>query len=170
MTTLHDPEGRSTVADLLRRRKITERLFPVGRLDYDTAGVLLLTDDGDLAHVLMHPKHGIEKTYRAVVEGRLATDAVATIGEGVRLDDGRTAPAKVRIVAASRTASTVDITIHEGKNRQVRRTFETLGHPVLGLTRMRFGPIALGALGPGEFRPCSEREMRALRALTGTPP
>jgi 23S rRNA pseudouridine2605 synthase len=129
----------------------------------------MLTDDGDLAHVLMHPKYGVEKTYRAVVTGRLEPDAVSAIAGGVRLDDGRTAPARVRIVAASRTASTVDITIHEGKNRQVRRTFETLGHPVLGLTRMRFGPITLGSLGPGEFRQCSERELRALRELAGTP-
>lgn len=165
VTTMHDPEGRRTVADLVRARGVAQRIVPVGRLDYDTAGVLLLTDDGDLAHVLTHPRYGVEKTYRAIVRGRLAPDAVAAIGAGVKLDDGRAAPATVHVVAVSRARSTVDITIHEGKNRQVRRMFEQLGHPVQELVRLRFGPVALGALAPGDLRPAAEREVRALRAI-----
>jgi 23S rRNA pseudouridine2605 synthase len=165
VTTMHDPEGRRTVADLVRSQAVIGRVVPVGRLDYDTAGVLLLTDDGDLAHVLMHPRFGVEKTYRATLRGRLPADAAGALGAGVKLDDGRAAPALVRVVAANRLRTTVDITIHEGKNRQVRRMFEQLGHPVLDLIRLRFGPIALGPLAVGTIRPASEREVRDLRAI-----
>jgi 23S rRNA pseudouridine2605 synthase len=165
VTTMHDPEGRRTVADVLRAQAVTQRVVPVGRLDYDTAGALLLTSDGDLAHRLTHPRYGVQKTYRATVRGRLGPEAVAALGAGLQLDDGRAAPALVRVVAVRPSRSTVDITIHEGKNRQVRRMFEQLGHPVLDLVRMRFGPIALGALAPGALRPASEREVRALRAI-----
>jgi 23S rRNA pseudouridine2605 synthase len=165
MTTMSDPEGRRTVADLVRARGLTQRVVPVGRLDYDTAGVLLLTDDGDLAYVLTHPRFGVEKTYRATVRGRLDSDAIATLSAGVKLDDGRAAPAILRVVAVRRMRSTVDVTIHEGRNRQVRRMFEQLDHPVLELVRLRFGPVSLGALAPGELRPASEREIRDLRAI-----
>lgn len=165
VTTMHDPEGRRTVADVVRAHGVSRRVVPVGRLDYDTAGVLLLTDDGDLAHVLTHPRFGVEKTYRATVRGRLTPDQVAALGAGVQLEDGRAAPAVLRVVAVRRMRSTVDITIHEGKNRQVRRMFEQLHRPVLDLVRLRFGPVALGALGPGEIRSASEREVRELRAI-----
>ena len=165
VTTMHDPEGRRTVADVMHAHGITARVVPVGRLDYDTAGVLLLTDDGDLAHVLTHPRFGVEKTYRAAVRGRLDPADVAALGAGVKLDDGRAGPALVHVVAVRSMRSTVDITIHEGKNRQVRRMFEQLDHPVIDLVRMRFGPIALGALAPGDVRPASAREVRELRAL-----
>ncbi len=163
MTTMRDPEGRRTIGDLLDERDIPRRIVPVGRLDYDTGGVLLLTDDGDLAHVLTHPSFGVEKTYRAVVRGRLGPDDVARMLAGIHLDDGRTAPAQIRIVAVRRESSTVDLTIHEGRNRQVRRTFETLGHPVTSLVRLRFGPIGLGTLAEGEIRGCTAREVHALR-------
>lgn len=165
VTTMHDPEGRRTVADLMRAHGITTRVVPVGRLDYDTAGVLLLTDDGDLAHVLTHPRFGVEKTYRASLRGRLGQDDVTALGAGVKLDDGRAGPALVHVVAVRAARSTVDITIHEGKNRQVRRMFDELDHPVIDLVRLRFGPIALGALAPGDVRPASAREVRELRAL-----
>jgi 23S rRNA pseudouridine2605 synthase len=165
VTTMHDPQGRRTVADIVRSHGIEGRVVPVGRLDYDTAGVLLLTDDGDLAHVLTHPRFGVEKTYRATVRGRLTPEDVAALGAGVRLDDGAAAPALLRVVASQRMRSTVDITIHEGKNRQVRRMFEELGHPVFDLVRLRFGPLALGALAPGELRAAGEREVRELRAI-----
>jgi len=165
VTTMHDPEGRRTVADIVRSQGVAQRVVPVGRLDYDTAGVLLLTDDGDLAHVLTHPRFGVEKTYRATVRGRLPPEAVTALGAGVKLDDGRAAPAIVHVVAVRRLRSTVDITIHEGKNRQVRRMFEELDHPVLDLVRLRFGPVALGALAPGALRPASEREVRDLRSI-----
>jgi 23S rRNA pseudouridine2605 synthase len=165
VTTMHDPAGRRTVADVMRSHGVAQRVVPVGRLDYDTAGVLLLTDDGDLAYVLTHPRFGVEKTYRATVRGRLEPEAVNALGTGVRLDDGRAAPASLRVIAVRGVRSTVDITIHEGKNRQVRRMFEQLDHPVLELVRLRFGPIALGALSPGALRPASEREVRDLRAI-----
>jgi 23S rRNA pseudouridine2605 synthase len=165
VTTMHDPEGRRTVADVVRSHGVAQRVVPVGRLDYDTAGVLLLTDDGDLAHVLTHPRFGVEKTYRATVRGRLGPAAVAALAAGVKLDDGRAAPAILHVVAVRRLRSTVDVTIHEGKNRQVRRMFEQLDHPVLDLVRLRFGPVALGALAPGALRSASEREVRELRAI-----
>jgi 23S rRNA pseudouridine2605 synthase len=165
VTTMRDPEGRRTVADLLLRHDAQRRVVPVGRLDYDTAGVLLLTDDGALAHVLTHPRFGVEKTYRATVRGRLTSEHVAGLQRGVKLDDGTAQSAGLRVIAVRRDTSTVDLTIHEGRNRQVRRMFEELGHPVVGLTRLRFGPIALGTLAPGEIRDATARETAALRAL-----
>jgi 23S rRNA pseudouridine2605 synthase len=165
VTTMRDPEGRRTVADILRAQGVVRRIVPVGRLDYDTAGVLLLTDDGDLAHVLTHPRFGVKKTYRATVRGRLEPQAIAALGAGLKLEDGRAAPAILHVVAAARERSTVDITIHEGRNRQVRRMFEQLDHPVLDLVRLRFGPVALGALAPGHVRRAGEHEVRDLRAI-----
>lgn len=165
VTTMHDPEGRRTVADLVRKAGITARVVPVGRLDYDTSGVLLLTDDGATANVLTHPRFGVEKTYRVSLRGRLETDAVERILRGLRLEDGRTAPAQMRVVAVRRDVSLVDVTIHEGRNRQIRRMFEALEHPVLALVRLRFGPIALGALAPGGARPATDRERAALQRL-----
>jgi len=165
VTTLRDPEGRRTIAELVRGAGVTARVVPVGRLDYDTSGVLLVTDDGALAHVLTHPRFGVEKTYRATVRGRLEPGDVEKVLQGVRLEEGRAAPAQVRVVAVRRDVSLVDLTLHEGRNRQVRRMFETLGHPVLALTRLRFGPIALGALPVGGVRPLSERELAALRRI-----
>jgi 23S rRNA pseudouridine2605 synthase len=163
MTTMRDPEGRRTVAGLVPRNR--GRLVPVGRLDYDTSGVLLMTDDGALAHVLTHPRFGIEKTYRAVVRGRLKPAEVERILGGVRLDDGPSTPAKLRVVRTGAGFSEVDLTIHEGRNRQVRRTFEVLGHRVMALTRLRFGPLALGDLPPGRWREANAKEIAALLGL-----
>ena len=163
MTTMRDPEGRRTVADLVPRE--LGRIVPVGRLDYDTSGVLLMTDDGELAHVLMHPRFGVEKTYRAVVRGKLAADDVKKFLEGVRLEEGSARPAKVRVVRTNSRASEIDITIHEGRNRQVRRMFEATEHPVSSLVRLRFGPISLGSLAPGHWREATEKEIAALRVL-----
>jgi pseudouridine synthase len=165
VTTMRDPEGRRTVAELVAAAGYTQRLVPVGRLDYDTAGVLLLTDDGALAHVLTHPRFGVEKTYRATVRGRLTPPQVTAFAAGIRLDDGRAQPAQLRVVAVRREHSIVDLTIHEGRNRQVRRMFEELGHPVVALTRMRFGPLALGTLAPGQLRDATPRELSQLRAI-----
>lgn len=162
MTTMRDPQKRRTVADIVSSRD--HRIVPVGRLDYDTSGVLLLTDDGELAYRLTHPRFGVEKTYRALVRGRLASDDVAKLLEGVRLDDGSASPAKMRTVRKSGDASEIDLTLREGRNRQVRRMFEALGHPVISLVRIRFGPIALGALPVGNWREATEREVSALRA------
>jgi 23S rRNA pseudouridine2605 synthase len=165
MTTMRDPEGRRTVADIVRRAGVTARVVPVGRLDYDTSGVLLLTDDGEAANVLTHPRFGVEKTYRATLRGRLEPGAVEQILRGVRLDEGRAAPAQIRVVAVRRDVSVVDVTIHEGRNRQVRRMFETVEHPVVALTRLRFGPVSLGDLSVGELRPATDRELAALRRV-----
>jgi len=163
MTTMRDPQGRRTVADLMPRD--LGRIVPVGRLDYDTSGVLLLTDDGDLSHVLTHPRFGVEKTYRAVVRGRLSSEDVKRFLVGVRLEEGSARPAKVRVVRTGSRASEIDVTIHEGRNRQVRRMFEATEHPVTSLVRLRFGPISLGALKPGAWREATEKEVAALRAL-----
>ncbi len=164
MTTMRDPEGRRTVASLVPHGP--GRVVPVGRLDYDTSGVLLLTDDGDLSHVLTHPRYGVEKTYRAVVQGRLGGEATKRFLEGISLDDGRSEPAKIRVVRTGPAASEIDVTIHEGRNRQVRRMFEATSHPVLSLVRLRFGPIALGDLRVGTWREATDRELASLRALS----
>ncbi|MDQ6933534.1 MAG: rRNA pseudouridine synthase [Candidatus Eremiobacteraeota bacterium] len=163
MTTMRDPQGRRTIVSLLP--KDVPRIVPVGRLDYDTSGVLLLTNDGELAHVLTHPKFGVQKTYRVTVRGRLQRDEVARLREGISFDGVRSAGAQLRVVAARTGASIIDLTIHEGKNRQVRRMFEELDHPVMALVRMRFGPLRIGELPVGAIRPVTEREIAALRVL-----
>ena len=166
MTTMRDPGGRRTVASLIPHDG--GRVVPVGRLDYDTAGVLLMTNDGELAHVLTHPRYGVEKTYRAVVAGRLQGEDMKRFLEGIRLNDGRSEPAKVRVVRVGPAASEVDVTIHEGRNRQIRRMFEATAHPVLSLVRLRFGPLSLGDLRPGVWREATDKELGSLRALAST--
>ncbi|HEY5257122.1 MAG TPA: pseudouridine synthase [Candidatus Baltobacteraceae bacterium] len=161
MTTMRDPQGRRTVADLLP--PALPRVVPVGRLDYDTAGLLLLTDDGDLAHRLTHPRFGVEKTYRATVRGRLSPEDVKRVLVGVATPEFRAAGARLRVIATRREGTALDLTIHEGRNRQVRVMFESLGHPVVTLTRLRFGPLTLGALAPGAVRALTQREVQALR-------
>lgn len=166
VTTMRDPQGRRTVADLMRERSMKKtRLVPVGRLDYDTSGVLLLTNDGDLAFALTHPRFSVEKIYRATLVGRLEPAELERLSGGVVIDGRRTAPARLRVVATSRNRSVVDLTLHEGRYRQVRRMFEAVGHPLDSLVRLRFGPISLGALRPGEFRAPTERESKALDML-----
>jgi 23S rRNA pseudouridine2605 synthase len=161
VSTAHDPQGRPTVVSLLGHQV---RLYPVGRLDLDTTGLILLTNDGELAHRLTHPRYEVPKTYLATVGGPPVTErAVRRLRNGVQLDDGPTAPARV----ARRGPQTLEITIHEGRNRQVRRMCEAVGHPVRGLRRMAFGPLSLGELKPGEHRRLSEEEIRELRAATG---
>jgi 23S rRNA pseudouridine2605 synthase len=166
VTTMRDPQGRRTVAQLLRRGP---RVVPVGRLDYDTSGVLLLTNDGALAHRLLHPRFGVEKTYRAVIEGRLSALDARRLRSGAALGNFHAAQPKLRIVAARRDASVVDITIHEGRNRQVRRMFEAVGHPVVRLARLRFGPISLGDLAPGRTRQLTKSERSALERYRDRP-
>ncbi len=164
VTTMRDPQGRPTVAELIPKGR---RVVPVGRLDYATSGVLLLTDDGELAHRLLHPRFGVEKTYRAAIAGRLCALDLARLRHGVLLDEFQTGEAKVRIVATRADRCIVDITIHEGHNRQVRRMFEALGHSVLGLTRTRFGPLRLNGLRSGGIRRLTASERAALRAIAG---
>ncbi|HEX4901834.1 MAG TPA: pseudouridine synthase [Acidimicrobiales bacterium] len=163
VTTAADPQGRPTVVQLVPEEP---RVFPVGRLDAETEGLLLLTNDGDVTHRLTHPSHGVEKEYLAHVEGNPSRGVLRRLREGVDLDDGRTAPAKASLVAPD----VVRLTIHEGRNRQVRRMCEAVGHPVLRLVRVRIGPLTDDRLGPGEWRPLRQDEVRALERAAGPAP
>jgi 23S rRNA pseudouridine2605 synthase len=161
VTSAGDPHGRRSVTDLV---PVEPRVFPVGRLDQDTEGLLLLTNDGDLTHRLTHPSFGVEKEYVAEVEGRPSRGSLRMLRDGIALDDGVTAPAKASLVEPT----VLRLTIHEGRNRQVRRMCEAIGHPVLRLVRTRIGPIADRKLGPGEWRALTTEEVRSLeRAAAG---
>ncbi len=154
--TARDPQGRPTVVTMVPQ---TERLYPVGRLDIDTTGLILLTNEGDLAHRLTHPSFEVEKTYRAVVERLPVREAaLRALRDGIELDDGPTAPARVRRVSAD----TIEITIHEGRKRQVKRMCDAVGHPVKRLQRVAFGPLQLGELPRGRWRRLGDEEVRAL--------
>ncbi len=165
MTTLKDPEGRPVVTDLLKG--IGERVYPVGRLDYNTEGLLLLTNDGDWANRLMHPRHEVEKEYLVKVRGRVSPEQVRRLASGVELDDGKTAPARVQVVHESERNSRLSITIHEGRYRQVRRMCEAVSLAVASLKRVRYGFLDLGDMRPGEFRRLTTEEMRRLAASEG---
>lgn len=167
LSTVRDPRGRPTVRQLLK--DVTARVYPVGRLDADTSGVLLLTNDGELAYRLTHPRYGVPKTYRALVQGYVTDATAARLAGGVLLDDGPTAPAKVRVLWRKRERSLIELEIHEGRNRQVRRMGEVVGHPVLALERIRFAFLETGTLRPGEYRLLTEEEVRRLRRLVGLP-
>lgn len=166
VTTARDPQGRRTVLDLVPTEP---RVFPVGRLDYETEGLLLLTNDGELAQCLTHPSRGVPKTYLAEVSGVPGRGALRALREGVELEDGRTAPARVRLAQALGGGAALEIVIHEGRNRQVRRMCEAVGHPVRRLVRTRLGPIADRELSPGEWRPLGVAEVRALYEACGSP-
>jgi 23S rRNA pseudouridine2605 synthase len=155
VTTASDPQGRPTVVQLVPPEP---RVFPVGRLDADTEGLLLLTNDGDLTHRLTHPSFGVEKEYLALVEGTPSAGDLRRLREGIELDDGVTAPAR----ASLQPPSSLTLVIHEGRNRQVRRMCEAIGHPVQRLVRVRVGPIADRRLAPGAWRPLTQDEVRAL--------
>jgi 23S rRNA pseudouridine2605 synthase len=156
VTTASDPQGRQTVVDLVDP---DVRIVPVGRLDVETTGALLLTNDGDLAHRLAHPKYEVEKVYEAEVEGEPSDQALRRLAAGVELEEGVTAPAEVRRLGPS----VVLLSIHEGRNRQVRRMLEAVGHPVRRLHRSRYAGLTVEDLAPGEWRELDEREQSALR-------
>lgn len=160
VTTVKDQFGRKTVIDLIN---ITERIYPIGRLDYNTSGLLLLTNDGDLANKLMHPKYHIYKTYIAEVEGRISDEAVMRLKSGVKIEDYKTAPARVDIVKISVNSSIVQVSIYEGKNRQVRKMLDAVGHTVRTLKRISFGKINLGDLKPGAWVHLNEEEIKFLK-------
>jgi 23S rRNA pseudouridine2605 synthase len=160
VTTASDPQGRPTVVDLVGHES---RVVPVGRLDVDTSGALLLTNDGDLAHRLAHPRYGVEKTYVADVEGEPADDVIRRLAEGVELEDGVTAPARVRRLGRSR----LELVLHEGRNRQVRRMCEAVGHPVRRLRRTGYAGLDVQGVAPGEWRELGGDEVGALRRLVG---
>jgi 23S rRNA pseudouridine2605 synthase len=159
ISTAADPQGRPTVVDLVPPEP---RVFPVGRLDADTEGLLLLTNDGELTHRLTHPSFGVDKEYLAEVDGRPSRGALRRLREGIDLDDGRTAPAQASLVSPS----VVRLVIHEGRNRQVRRMCEAVGHPVTRLVRTRIGPLTDHSLGPGQWRPLTSDEVRTLARAT----
>ena len=161
VTTVSDPDGRPTVLD--RFSDVGVRLFPVGRLDYDSEGLLLLTNDGDLAEKMMHPSHEVDKAYYCKVLGAVTPEALDQLAKGVMLDDHPTSPARVRLIRQEAFDSIVMVTIHEGRNRQVRRMFEELGYKVLMLRRVRFGPLDLGDLKRGQWRFLEENEIRELK-------
>jgi len=163
VTTMSDPEGRPTVRDYLRG--VRPRLFPVGRLDYDSEGLLLLTDDGTLARDLMHPSRGVEKTYAVKVKGQPENDVIIRLRRGVTVEGRRTGPAQVRIVRRGDNAW-LQVTIAEGRNRQVRKMLQAVGHPVQRLRRIRYGGVELGALPVGGLRALTEAEIAQLRRAT----
>lgn len=172
VSTRADPQGRPTVIQMVGAAG--EYLFPVGRLDYDSEGLLLLTNDGDLAARLTHPRHGVEKVYHAVVSGRPGARAIARLERGVVLDGRLTAPARVtRMKSVGRRGGVetlLEVVLHEGRNRQVRRMCEVVGHPVVRLTRVRVGPIADPCLAPGAWRDLSPLEVDALKAACAAQP
>ena len=157
VTTASDPHGRRTVLDLV---DVPERVVPVGRLDADTTGALLLTNDGELAHRLAHPRYGVEKTYVVDVEGAPSDDALTALERGVELEDGRTAAARVRRLGRSR----VEIIIHEGRKHQVKRMLETVGHPVVRLHRSAYAGLTVDGLEPGQWRELEPFEIEKLRS------
>jgi 23S rRNA pseudouridine2605 synthase len=161
VTTARDPQRRPTVVDLVDR---DPRVVPVGRLDADTTGALLLTNDGPLAHRLAHPRYGVEKTYLADVEGDPGPDSLRRLREGVELEDGRTAPARARRLRRGR----VELVLHEGRKRQVKRMLEAVGHPVRRLHRPEYAGLTLDGLAPGAWRELTRDEVEALRAATRT--
>ena len=162
VTTADDPQGRPTVVGLVPNEP---RVFPVGRLDVDTEGLLLLTNDGELAHRLTHPSYGVEKEYVAEVAGLPTRAVLRRLREGVELDDGPTAPARATLV----DPSVVRLTIHEGRNRQVRRMCEAVGHSVVRLVRTRIGPLADRSLAPGAWRELTGDEVRSLQRAVAEP-
>ena len=166
VSTAHDPEGRRTVLDLVPAEP---RVFPVGRLDYDSEGLLILTNDGDLTHRLTHPRFGVEKSYLVEVEGSPSPATIRQLREGIDLDDGRTAPARVRRVQAAGATAALEVTIHEGRNRQVRRMCEAVGHPVRRLVRTRIGPVRDQRLAPSAWRELTPREVRGLYTAASAP-
>ncbi|HWI64684.1 MAG TPA: pseudouridine synthase [Symbiobacteriaceae bacterium] len=170
VTTLYDPQGRPKVTDLLGA-EIAQRVYPVGRLDYDTEGLLLMTNDGQLANSLMHPAREVKKTYIAKVRGVPGPAKIKALEEGIELDDGMTAPAEVKLISASGpNAATLSIRIHEGRNRQVRRMCEAIGNEVIHLKRTTLGPLHLRDLEVGQFRELSDREVSDLKSAVGLRP
>jgi len=161
ITSLNDPRGRPTVRDLLRRVKL--RIFPVGRLDWDAEGLLLLTNDGELAARLLHPRYQVPRVYLVKVRGLLEKGEVERLREGIPLEDGPSPSMKVTLVRRTKSNTWLQVTLHEGRNRIVKRTFAAIGHPVMKLRRVAFGPLRIGGLRPGEYRALSSEEIKRLK-------
>lgn len=163
VSTVHDPQKRRTVMDLISG--VNERIYPVGRLDYDTSGLLIMTNDGQLTNELIHPSREVKKTYRIMVKGIPTGRSMGQLASGIMLEDGKTAPAEVKLKKIENGNALLDIAIHEGKNRQVRRMFEAVGHPVIWLKRIAFGSLEIGKMKPGEWRYLTSQEIQALKRL-----
>jgi 23S rRNA pseudouridine2605 synthase len=168
VSTLEDPQERPSVGDYLRR--IKARIYPIGRLDFDSEGLLLLTNDGDFTHAVLHPSKKIPKVYQVKIKGVLSDQDIEALEKGMYLEDGKTAPAKVKKLRKTRENSWVEMTIHEGKKRQIRRMLHRVGHSVLRLVRVKVAGIELSGIGPGEMRPLSQRELERIRTkIAGGP-
>ena len=165
ITSLHDPFKRKTVAHFLS--KIKSRIYPVGRLDFDTDGVLLMTNDGEMAFRLAHPKYEVEKVYSVIVEGPVTTDDIKTIAKGIKLQDGHKARARADIVKSSFRTTKLTIMLTEGRKREIKQIFKNIGHPVINLRRVKFAGIKAGDLKPGKWRYLEEDEVNQLRNLVG---
>lgn len=163
VTTAKDQFGRPTVLELLKG--VSERVYPVGRLDYETTGLLILTNDGDFTYKMTHPKHEINKTYIATIEGIPSSEEISRFEKGLKIEDYITAPAKLKIISKKERTCVVEITIHEGRNRQVRKMCEAIGHPVLALKRVSVGKLSLGNLAEGDWRKLSQKEVKLLLEL-----
>ncbi len=165
ISSVADDKGRKVVTDYLQN--IEQRIYPVGRLDFDTSGLILLTNDGEFANLLMHPKSEVEKVYVAKVKGIPSRESLRKLERGIQLEDGKTAPAKTKFISMDKKKQTaiIEITIHEGRNRQVRRMFEAIGHPVLKLKREKYGFLTLHGLKTGEARELTIHEVKQMRAL-----
>lgn len=167
VTSLSDPEGRSTIKDFLG--KIRFRVFPIGRLDYDSEGLLLLTNDGDFANAISHPSGEIQKTYYVKVKGLVEQRNIEKLRKGIRLEDGKTMPARVQKISATENNSWLDISISEGRKRQVRRMLEAVGHPVMKLKRISIDGLNIGKLKPGEIRSLSPEELKLIKSSCREP-
>ncbi len=165
VTTMKDPQRRGTVADYFK--SVPQRVYPVGRLDRDTEGLLLMSNDGELAHRLMHPRYKVEKKYEALVRGALSAKKAEDLRKGVLLEDGLTAPARVRVIRAGRQESLLALTLREGRKRQVRRMLEHVGTPVISLKRTGYSFLTLGGLKPGGFRHLTAGEVKRLKKEVG---
>lgn len=165
ISSVQDDKGRKVVTDYLAN--IEQRIYPVGRLDFDTSGLLLLTNDGEFANLLMHPKSEVEKVYIAKVKGIPSREKTRSLEKGIKLEDGMTAPARVKMISMDKKKQTaiIELTIHEGRNRQVRRMLEAIGHPVMKLKRERYGSLTLQGLKAGEARELTAHEVKQLRVL-----
>jgi len=167
VTTAEDPEGRPTVLSLVKERGA--RLFPVGRLDYDAEGFLLLTNDGDLAHRLSHPSFRIPRTYWVKVKGKPSAEEIRRLSRGISLEDGPTAPCRITAFRETRENAWMEMTLHEGRNRQVKRMWEKIGYPVLKLKRISFAGLALGGLPLGEYRALRPKEVEKIKRMIKYP-
>lgn len=162
ITSSNDQFGRKTVLDLI---DIKERVYPVGRLDYDTSGLLILTNDGDAANRIMHPSHKTDKVYIAEVLGVPSNEEIETFKRGLKIEDYITSPAGIRIIETKKDRSTLEITIHEGKNRQVRKMCDAIGHPVIRLKRVAVGRLLLGNLSEGQWRYLTDKEIAYIKSI-----